>query len=286
VIDITVPRECVYQHFEKRPDPCPRCGSPLQSCYATYLVATRRGKKSADSFIISNDKGWFCPRCPTVVISPEEVSEHLVHNLPYWDVGSEFVLLGIVDLDSIPEEKRDVPLGDDDNPVPLVEFTTISREKPRRSPSQQYGAAAGKHTPSAREGSFEERYEDVLQNIEFGIVQVYHDNPELTDWDALTAIEALIRSYHAEAKGCRTTLPSLSPLAEEIYNSVRPMCQWRLGRETLFLDEGGESADISPEPVTLDEIIACLKRIRKSINRWNRTGGRQGYLVFAEQFVA
>jgi hypothetical protein len=286
VIDITIPRECVYQQFEKHPDPCPRCGSPLQSLHATYLVATRRGKKSTDSFLISNDRGWFCPRCPTVVINPEEVSEYLVHSLPHWDAGSEFALLGIVDLDSVPEEKRNVPLGDDDNPVPLVEFSSISREKSPRSPSQPSGATAGRLVPSAREGSFEERYEDVLQNIEFGIVQVYHDNPELTDWDALTAIEALIRSYHAEAKGHRATPPSLSPLAEEIYNTVRPMCQWRLGREMPFLDADGKSADISLEPVTLDEIIACLKHIRKSINRWNRTGGRQGYLAFVEQFVA
>jgi hypothetical protein len=39
------------------------------------------------------------------------------------------------------------------------------------------------------------------------------------------------------------------------------------------------------EPVPFDVIVECLKRIRKSIQRWNREGGRQGYLKFVEQFV-
>lgn len=39
------------------------------------------------------------------------------------------------------------------------------------------------------------------------------------------------------------------------------------------------------EPVALDEIIACLKRVRKSINLWTREGGRRRYLTFVSQFV-
>jgi hypothetical protein len=35
----------------------------------------------------------------------------------------------------------------------------------------------------------------------------------------------------------------------------------------------------------VDVIIACLKRIRKSVEKWNKQGGRQGYLTFVEQFV-
>ena len=30
---------------------------------------------------------------------------------------------------------------------------------------------------------------------------------------------------------------------------------------------------------------ACLKRIRKSVQRWNKEGGRQGYLTFVGRFV-
>ena len=131
---------------------------------------------------------------------------------------------------------------------------------------------------------FEERYEDVLQNIEFSIIRVYHDRPEMTDWEALSAIEALLRKYRAEARGRQARLPSLDPLSREVYEMVEVMCEWRLGRER-FYDEDGKPADIPVEPITLDEIIACLKRVRKSINRWSRQGGRQGYLTFVSQFA-
>ena len=177
MIDITIPRECIYEQFEERPGPCPRCGGPLQSHYATYLVATQRGKEDTDSFFIGGDMGWFCARCPTVVINPEEISEYLVHSLPHWDVGTEFAVLGMVDLDAVPEEKGHVPLGDDDNPIPLVRFINISREKAPSGASRPSEAVSRRLTSPAREESFEERYEDVLQNIEFGIVQVYRDVP-------------------------------------------------------------------------------------------------------------
>ncbi len=54
----------------------------------------------------------------------------LSHSLPHWNVGNEFAVLGIVNMDAVPENERDVPLGDDDNPIPLVEFTNF---RPARS---------------------------------------------------------------------------------------------------------------------------------------------------------
>lgn len=131
---------------------------------------------------------------------------------------------------------------------------------------------------------FEKRYEDVLQNIEFGIVRVYREHPEMTDWEALAAIEALIRTYRAEAKGRQAAPPPLDPLTQKVYGMVRGLCEWRLGREELF-DEKDRPVEIPIEPVALDEIIACLKRVRKSINLWSREGGRRGYLTFVSQFI-
>jgi hypothetical protein len=285
LIDITTPRECVYQEFEEQPGPCPRCGGPLQQSSQTYLVVTQREKETADSFMIGGDIGWFCTRCPTVVINPEEVTKFLMHPLPHWDVGTEFALAGIVDLDAIPKEKRDLPLGDDDNPISLVEFTNISRDEASRRAKRQPEATGRGRTAPARKGNFEERYEDVLQNIEFGIISVYHGHPEMTDWEALAAIEALLRKYRAEARGRQARLPSLDPLADEIYNSVQAMCEWRLGREMPFAAKEGEPVEFSVEPIALDELIACLKRVRKSIKFWSREGGRQGYLTFVSQFV-
>ena len=132
--------------------------------------------------------------------------------------------------------------------------------------------------------SFEDKYLDVLQNIEFGIVRVYQERPELTDWDSLDAIEALIRGYTAEVRGRSRPNIRLSDLPQLVFDSVEAMCEWRLGRERLSA-EGNQPVDVEMEPKTIDEIIACLKRIRKSIKRWNKVGGRQGYLNFISEFV-
>jgi len=149
-IDITIPRECIYQQFKGEPGPCPRCGGPLQESHQTYLIATRRGKKIANSFIVGNDMGWFCMRCPTVVMNPEQLSDILLHGLPRWDVGNEFIVLGVIDLDAIPEEKSHLPLGDDDNPIPLVEFTNISSETAPGRPARRRKATPRKRTAPAR----------------------------------------------------------------------------------------------------------------------------------------
>ena len=125
-INIRVPREAVYKSFEGQPGPCPRCGGVMRQSYQTYLIATRSGSKITDSFMTGNKMGWFCASCPTVVISPDQVSELMQHQLPHWDVGDEFAILGLVDLDAVPKDKRSAPLGDTDNPIPLIEFTNIS----------------------------------------------------------------------------------------------------------------------------------------------------------------
>jgi len=128
---------------------------------------------------------------------------------------------------------------------------------------------------------FEDKYLDVLQNIEAGIVHVYRAHPEMTDWDALRAVEALIRAYQQK----REFQPGLKPLQQEVYGLVKIMCDWRLG-ETQFLDDKGKSVDLPMKPLERSEIIACLKRIRRSIENWNKRGGRNGYLEFVKQFIS
>lgn len=132
--------------------------------------------------------------------------------------------------------------------------------------------------------SFEDEYLDILQNIEFNIVQIAQKHPEMTDWDALSAIEALIAAYRKKSAGRKVTPRKLSPLAEEIYATLNAMCDWRLG-EGQLLNKEGEPVDIPLDPITVDELLACLKRIRLSINRWTKQGGRRGYLTFIDQFL-
>ena len=127
----------------------------------------------------------------------------------------------------------------------------------------------------------EEEYLDILQNIEFAIMAVYRENPRLVDFDVEAAVNALINHYRAEAENHEARQPNLNERAKLVFQSVQAVCEWRLGREE-FVPENGLVQGFRLEPVTLDVIGACLKRIRKSIQRWNREGGRQGYLTFVQ----
>ena len=133
--------------------------------------------------------------------------------------------------------------------------------------------------------SFEDQYLDVLQNIEAGIIRVYRSHREMTDAEALNAVEGVIRVYQAESKKRSPPALRLSPLAQEAFDAVKAMCDWRLGREQL-VDASDEPVSVPIEPKTVDEIVACLKRIRRSIEHWNKRGGRQGYLNYVDGFIA
>jgi hypothetical protein len=134
--DITVEREAIYRDFDGQPGSCPRCGGPLTQRTQTYLVSTRTGKYDGDSFIMGSDFGWFCEACPTVVLNTVEVSRMLSYQKPGWKIGSEFAVLGLINLDAIPKDKRDRPLGEVDNPIPLVEFTDVRDDAAERAAAQ------------------------------------------------------------------------------------------------------------------------------------------------------
>ena len=147
-VDPSVPRVCIYQEFEKEPGPCPRCGGALHQEHQLYAIATRRGRQMTDTFMISGDFGWYCEDCLTVVINPEKVGEMLSFSKPGWDTGEAFAVLGLVDLSAVPEEKSHLPLGDEDNPIPLVEFTGAPGKGTRPG-----GRRRSKHSGSKRSGS-------------------------------------------------------------------------------------------------------------------------------------
>lgn len=130
----------------------------------------------------------------------------------------------------------------------------------------------------------EEEYLDVLQNIEFALVQVYNENPNLTDTGTMYAVETLIKVYSGELQGREVALPQFKPEEREAYDAVRGMCELRLGRGSLTDDKGRE-IKLDADPLTVEEIAACLKRIRKSIETWYKRGGRRGYYEFVRQYI-
>jgi hypothetical protein len=132
--------------------------------------------------------------------------------------------------------------------------------------------------------TFEEQYQDVLQNIESGITSVYRANPGLTDHSVMRVLESLVDDYKGDKIGRPPRAVPFSELEGCLKEVMRNACQWRLGREAL---EGvrGATPDMKPKPVTVDEIILCLKRIHKSAKTWNKDGGAQGYLNFVVDYV-
>ena len=124
---------------------------------------------------------------------------------------------------------------------------------------------------------FGEKNLDVLQNIEFGIVEVYRADRSLLDIDAKDAIDALIRHYHAEEEQHTPPTITLGDPAQRVFRSVQAMCAWRLGRSSL----DGETTP----PMPVSELVKCLREIQKSIPRWSRQGGRKGYLDFVSQYL-
>ena len=131
--------------------------------------------------------------------------------------------------------------------------------------------------------NFEDQYLDVLHNIETALVHAYRETPDMTDYDADRAVDALIRTYQAEVSGRERPTLKLNPIALSAYSGVKLMTDFRLGREKMKIKHKKGYLKLG-EPLTVPEIIACLKRVLRSIRMWNKKGGRRGYYTFVDQF--
>ena len=137
----------------------------------------------------------------------------------------------------------------------------------------------------------EEEFEDVLMNMEMQIISVAEENDGLTDFDVEKAIEALLRKYKTLARGKEPRDFSLKPLSQQIFDRVDKICIWRTSNSTVEIPtkkkkwwQKRKKAVLDIKVLSYDEIVACLKRIRKSIRLWNKEGGRTGYLDYIQQF--
>ena len=122
----------------------------------------------------------------------------------------------------------------------------------------------------------EETYLDVLQNIEFAIASEYRNNASLKDRDVLDAIQQLVRQYAAEERR-QDSMPSvhLASSSHAVFESVKETCEWRLGR----------LQHLGVDPIGSGELLACLKKIRSSIQYWTKQHGSRGYLNYMTPLV-
>jgi len=127
--------------------------------------------------------------------------------------------------------------------------------------------------------SANEEHLDVLQNIEFAVVEVWKQNPALNNYNVMRAYECALAHYRALAREQPPKASNLTGLDAEVFEKVKETCDWRLG-----LLQKRKAEELPPVP--LEDMLACLRKLEKSVEFWTKQGGRQGYLQFIEQFLA
>ena len=120
----SIPRSMYWSNDIGGTSRCPQCGGPLTGEQHTYVLSIREGDETMMS-LAGNDGGHFCEVCPTVVLDSEVFARFAMLGLGRASAG-ELTVPGIVDLSAIPEDKKSIPLGEDDNPIPLVEFSNYA----------------------------------------------------------------------------------------------------------------------------------------------------------------
>lgn len=121
---------------------------------------------------------------------------------------------------------------------------------------------------------------DVLQNLEFSVVQIWRAHREMSDYAALHAYETAFQFYRAEMRGHPPKPHTLTGLEAKASAAVQAMCEFRLGRGSY----PGAGPEVIP-PVPLAKLVDCLRELSKSVARHTKQSGRQGYLNFIDRFL-
>lgn len=121
----------------------------------------------------------------------------------------------------------------------------------------------------------------MLEQLEDALLEVYAQDREMFDADALSAVTHLIRHYSAE------TFPDspfpLSAWAFVAHEALREICDQAMGRDLNY--DPADLAQLMVEPiksegvVSAETTIATLNQLRQSIEHWQQTGLR-GYGEF------
>ena len=120
----------------------------------------------------------------------------------------------------------------------------------------------------------------VLQNLEFSVVQIWRANPVMSDYSALRAYETAFQMYRAELRGHVPKPSALTGLDELMFQALKAMCEFQLGRGPSPIDN---RANI--HPISLELLMDCLRELGRSTERHTKAHGRQGYLTFIDEFV-
>jgi len=129
-INLSEPRRRYYSD-DCEMDVCPECGSKLVEENCTILLCVKSENDEAE-FMTNLSDSHFCLNCPVVVFDNEKVEQAARFGLRQ-DKNIRYLIGGIINLDSIPEDKKHLEIGSDENPIPLVQFLPDLYKQPKIS---------------------------------------------------------------------------------------------------------------------------------------------------------
>ncbi len=118
-IDLSIRRRRYYS-IECETMLCPECNSELIDEGCTILLEVKSNTDEGE-FMTNLNGSHFCANCPVVVFDKEKVEQAARLGIK-GEKNIQYLIAGIVDLNSIPKEKKHLEIGTDENPVPLIEF--------------------------------------------------------------------------------------------------------------------------------------------------------------------
>lgn len=99
---------------------CPECNTELKEEGCTILLAVKSDKDEGE-FMTNLAGSHFCTNCPVVVFDIDKLEQAAKYGIRS-DKNLKYLVGGIVDLNAIPKDKRELQIGTDENPMPLVHF--------------------------------------------------------------------------------------------------------------------------------------------------------------------
>ena len=119
IIDIKQPKR-LYFSKDFGLENCPECGNSIIEYSCTVVLHLTCGKEEESTF--TNALGSkFCKDCPVIVLDSDKIEETAKYIFRSKETIGIFVK-GVIDFDQIPANKKNKPLGTDENPIPVISF--------------------------------------------------------------------------------------------------------------------------------------------------------------------
>ena len=102
----------------------------------------------------------------------------------------------------------------------------------------------------------------------------------MNNYTVMRAYDAAIAEYSALSREHTPKPANLTGHDAVIFEEVRRICEWRLGHTA------SPESDEKITPIPVEDLVACLKKLRKSVDFWTRERGRSGYLEYIQDFLS